>query len=275
MSQKGFSSILVGAIIIIAIFLVASGYYFKQQTVSSLKSTLTDKVERVEPKDADETGDWRTYVSLKYNYLIKYPLNFELDIITAGSAEPYDVVEIKSTNFSIGILPLIKKNDYKDLESYVREYLTIYEDYRITDLSHKEGDSYQAITVNVDWKNGSFRTTFLENNDIVFRIGLPEDILATQMFATFRFLNPTKDKELIELIESANAYIKSRSVPDLRFDVSLTRIAGNYALLYATPRYNKTDPAQIIMEKVAGRWEGRTMGTAFPEWSEKVPELFQ
>lgn len=41
------------------------------------------------------------------------------------------------------------------------------------------------------------------------------------------------------------------------------------------PKNPPTDESAVVLEKVKGQWFARSFGTIFPEWEEKVPELFK
>lgn len=77
------------------------------------------------------------------------------------------------------------------------------------------------------------------------------------------------------VLETARLYIKEHSVPGLEFDVELVRLLDTWALVKAVPLGMDIDNVMVILEKSNGKWEPRDIGTAFPQWYEKVPELFQ
>lgn len=78
-----------------------------------------------------------------------------------------------------------------------------------------------------------------------------------------------------QMFAAAQAYIKSYSVPGLEFELRIIKIINQWALLDAIPKNKATDNAGVIMEKVNNQWVARAFGTIFPEWSQKVPELFK
>ncbi len=49
---------------------------------------------------------------------------------------------------------------------------------------------------------------------------------------------------------------------------------GDYALVRAVPLNNETDPLQIILQKVNGKWQVIDSGTSFPELEDKLPTGF-
>ena len=78
-----------------------------------------------------------------------------------------------------------------------------------------------------------------------------------------------------QLYTAAREFIKKNSDPKLQFDLDLVKVVGNkYALLKVIPLNMEIDSSQVIMQKVNGVWVAQTFGTSFPEWYQKVPELF-
>lgn len=81
--------------------------------------------------------------------------------------------------------------------------------------------------------------------------------------------------EEAEILAAAEAYVKKYTAPDLKYTLSLRKIVGNYAMVDVTPEPGTADPAAVILQKIGGSWVAVDMGTIFPEWEEKVPELFR
>lgn len=77
------------------------------------------------------------------------------------------------------------------------------------------------------------------------------------------------------ILNAARNYIQSQSDSQVRFDLKLVKTIGRFALVQVAPRGGLIEGAAVILEKVKGEWVVQEMGTIFPEWEEKVPELFQ
>lgn len=91
---------------------------------------------------------------------------------------------------------------------------------------------------------------------------------------------PTKVLELpvdepSAILAAAHSYVSKNSAPGLQFTLTFKKQVGNYAMVYVEPEPGTADSAGVILEKISGQWVGQTMGTIFPEWEEKVPELFR
>lgn len=76
------------------------------------------------------------------------------------------------------------------------------------------------------------------------------------------------------ILEAARPYIIEHSVSGLEFDVEIIKLLDKWALIRTIPLNMDIDNAMVIMEKLDGRWEPRDIGTAFPQWYNKIPELF-
>ena len=84
------------------------------------------------------------------------------------------------------------------------------------------------------------------------------------------------DPEVKEILAAAKAYAKG-STED-KFDFKFKKRVGTYALIKSIPKpkyINQFEAADIIVQKVGGKWVGKGMGTALFEWEQKVPELFK
>lgn len=89
---------------------------------------------------------------------------------------------------------------------------------------------------------------------------------------------PEKNPILAEenqILASARAYVQKNNVPDLEFDLKIIKKLDKWALVNVQPLAGKTDENGVILEKVDGQWVARAMGTIFPEWEKRVPELFE
>jgi len=109
-------------------------------------------------------------------------------------------------------------------------------------------------------------------------------ILSAFLFLSFLFINRQKflpkqesyappisvDNQLLTVTRE---YVRKNSVAGLIFDLHLQKQVDRWALVEVVPE--DTDRAAVILEKVDGQWIPRAFGTIFPEWEEKVPELFQ
>jgi hypothetical protein len=78
-----------------------------------------------------------------------------------------------------------------------------------------------------------------------------------------------------QMFSSAREYIAKYSVPGIEVSLEIIKQLDKWALLNAVPLNVETDEVGVIMEKVDNKWETRTFGTIFPEWEEKIPELFK
>lgn len=78
-----------------------------------------------------------------------------------------------------------------------------------------------------------------------------------------------------QLFSAAQNYIRKNSVVGFKFDLKVLKKLDKWALLEVIPINPPTDEAAIILEKVDSQWVARAFGTIFPEWEEKVPELFK
>ena len=76
-----------------------------------------------------------------------------------------------------------------------------------------------------------------------------------------------------QLLAAAREYVRKNSVAGIVFDLSLIKQVGRWALVEVVSR--DADRAAVILEKIADQWVPRAFGTIFPEWEEKVPELFR
>lgn len=75
--------------------------------------------------------------------------------------------------------------------------------------------------------------------------------------------------------EAVYDYAPSIDMETPSIDFKLDKIVGNYALVQVIPVGVEAEGAALVLEKVNGRWVVQAFGTIFPEWQEKVPELFQ
>jgi|TARA_Y100000031_G_scaffold153457_1_gene198726 hypothetical protein len=78
-----------------------------------------------------------------------------------------------------------------------------------------------------------------------------------------------------KMFATAREYIAQYSTPGMKVDLKISRQLDKRVLLNVVPVNIETDEAGVIMEKVGNTWEGRAFGTIFPEWEEKVPDLFK
>lgn len=87
-----------------------------------------------------------------------------------------------------------------------------------------------------------------------------------------------KGDEEETILSTAKKYVYDNlqvDLPEYSFKVTLTKRVGNYALVAVNPDPpGSFEPAGVVLEKISGQWVGQEMATVFPEWEEKVPELF-
>ncbi len=65
------------------------------------------------------------------------------------------------------------------------------------------------------------------------------------------------------------------NIPDLKYEIEIKKRIGNVALVFVNPTNQTLDPLQIILAKENGIWVYKEMGTTFPDWEQKLPELFK
>ncbi len=87
--------------------------------------------------------------------------------------------------------------------------------------------------------------------------------------------NDYAQTEQEQIFASGREYIAHYSAPGMEVDLEIIKQLDSWALLNVVATNMETDEAGLIMEKVDNKWEGRAFGTIFPEWEEKVPDLFK
>ena len=133
MRTKGFTPALV-VVAILAIFL--GGYYLGQQQI---KLTLSSQSTVQPPSSpADETADWKTYISTKYGYSLKYPINWKSLECNSASFGP-DVASSCATD-APGALILTVENEIKE------PLISVATEFKVTERK----------TVNIGGENGEW-----------------------------------------------------------------------------------------------------------------------
>lgn len=64
-------------------------------------------------------------------------------------------------------------------------------------------------------------------------------------------------------------------IPNLKYEIEIKKRVGDVALVFINPTNQTLDPLQIILAKENGVWVYKEMGTTFPDWEQKLPELFR
>jgi len=82
---------------------------------------------------------------------------------------------------------------------------------------------------------------------------------------------PISETEKILVV--ARKFVSANSATGVAFDLKIVNRIGNYALVQVIPR-QPMEGAGVILEKINGQWQVQDMGTTFPDWEAKVPELF-
>lgn len=78
------------------------------------------------------------------------------------------------------------------------------------------------------------------------------------------------------IIAAARNYINQESSLGLDFDLEIQKVVDYYALVTIIPiPAGSFEGGAVIVQKMSGLWVGVAMGTIFPEWEQKVPELFE
>lgn len=271
--------------IIVMVFIVVWGA-IQQFSIEQDYSSLNEPVVSNSTKE-NVPSDWRTYVNLNYGYLIKYPSNFKLNINWFGGAGPwFEGVVLETTELGKGpymnILQLNSSRDSeeKPLEDYVKNYMSRYA--QKYSFSQTKINLIPAIKVSLPTSTDALPIIFLRKpGDSVYRIDYSaNNPYAEQILATFHVLDSSEDGNILDIFNAADEYMASRQNNTdkfrHRYSFSLIKQIGDYALLDIVPQSIDliSNPDKLVMEKANGVWEGRAIGQSFPDWEQKVPELF-
>jgi len=77
-----------------------------------------------------------------------------------------------------------------------------------------------------------------------------------------------------QIKEISRKIADSSNIPGLKYEIKIKKRVGDVALVFINPINQTLDPLQIILAKENGVWVYKEMGTTFPDWEEKLPELF-
>ena len=79
-----------------------------------------------------------------------------------------------------------------------------------------------------------------------------------------------------QIMAAAQKNVLNNEINGIQVTFVFGKQMGEYALVRAVPLHNETDPLQIVLQKVHGKWKVIASGTAFPELEGKVPSgLFE
>lgn len=79
--------------------------------------------------------------------------------------------------------------------------------------------------------------------------------------------------EIDEILAEAHYYVNMHT-DQMDFNLKITKKLADYALVQVIPKED-TEGAAVVLEKIDNHWVAQEMGTTFPQWEERVPELFQ
>ena len=74
-----------------------------------------------------------------------------------------------------------------------------------------------------------------------------------------------------QIMVAAQKNVVDNTINGIHVNVVFGKQIGEYAIVRAVPLHNETDPLQIILQKVRGKWKVIDSGTAFPNLEGKVP----
>lgn len=77
-----------------------------------------------------------------------------------------------------------------------------------------------------------------------------------------------------QLMKLSEEIANGWKIPNLKYEIQVKKQLPNYALVFVIPTNQTLDPLQIIFVKENGSWVYKDMGSSFPDWEKKVPELF-
>lgn len=84
---------------------------------------------------------------------------------------------------------------------------------------------------------------------------------------------PTEEERIMSVAQGDNT---TNEINGIKVNYVFGKQIGEYAIVRAVPLQNETDPLQIVLQKVNGKWQVIDSGTSFPELEGKVPsELFE
>lgn len=93
--------------------------------------------------------------------------------------------------------------------------------------------------------------------------------------ATVAVATVTVADDRSQIMEISDRLARGWNIPNLKYDIEIKKRVGDYALVFVIPTNQTLDPLQIILAKENGTWVYKDMGSTFPDWEEKVPELFK
>ena len=80
MNQKGFANIILIVIIVLAVGAVGYFVFVKKSTPTVQQTSTSSQTNNTaSPTQKDETANWKTYSSSKYNFYLKYPNGWTLE----------------------------------------------------------------------------------------------------------------------------------------------------------------------------------------------------
>jgi len=105
--------------------------------------------------------------------------------------------------------------------------------------------------------------------------------LGSVIYLSYREKTDVEQSEKELIFEAAREYVEAKSADYyklktsvLEFDLKLIEYTDDWTLVEVIPKDKAVDRTKVILEKVAGGWKARAMGTTLSEWSKKAPALF-
>jgi len=104
MNQKG----LIPILIVLIIAALVGGYLIYQKQTKSTSTPSSQQTIQISPSPVDSTANWKTYTNTKYNFQLKYPLDWNVESIPS----------INSPNNELGESDYLRfYNEAKNLEN--------------------------------------------------------------------------------------------------------------------------------------------------------------
>lgn len=199
--------------LVVAAGLVFVGYKFGQRqvqptaqpvlTLTATPTLMATPTFELTPA-SDPTMDWKTYISKRYNFFIKYPNGWQKESFVDHTGhetvyfkredEPHDPYKYNPYNINVGFIS--NEEIQQPFKEWVENYLKLYDRWQFGEMTQKRINSHEALVVEtppLSSSKGSF--VFIKTRSGVakfFTVATSEESDAFRVFnlmlSTFKFL---------------------------------------------------------------------------------------